>query len=84
MKDSAAEWMYLVTAVFAFVALTATYAIVAWLDNATLRAGRHILVGLFEYEVETGVIVREQFIEAFDGYLFHTSIVLQRLHVVKG
>ena len=84
MKDSTAQWVYLVATVFTFVALAATDAVIAWFNDATLRTGRHGAVGLFEHEVEARVVVREQFIEAFDGYLFHTSSVLQRLHVVKG
>jgi hypothetical protein len=76
--------MYLIATVLAFIAFTATYAVIARLYNATLRAGRHMLVGLFEHEVQTCSIVGEQFIEAFDSYLFHTSSVYQRLHVVKG
>jgi hypothetical protein len=84
VKDCAAERVYLIATIFAFITLTAANAVIARLHNATLWAGRHTAVGLLEYIVETGVIVREQFIEAFDGYLFHISSVLQRLHVVKG
>lgn len=76
MKDRAAERMYLIAAVFAFIALTATNAVIAWFNDATLWTGGHITVGLLEHEVETGVIIWEQFIEAFEGYLFHTSSVL--------
>ncbi len=84
MKDSAAERVYLITAVFALETFTATNAVVTGFYNATLRTGRHGAIGLLEYIVETGSIVWTQFIEAFDGYLFHTFSVLQRLHVVKG
>ena len=84
MEDSTAKRMYLIAAVLAFVALPATNTVVAWLDDATFGTSRHVAVGLLEHEVEAGVIVREQFIETFDGNLFHTSSVLQGLHVVKG
>ena len=84
MKDSAAERMYLITAVFALETFTATNAVITGLYDATFWAGGHSAIGLLEYIVEAGSIVWEQFIEAFDGYLFHTFSVLQRLHVVKG
>ena len=84
MEDSTAKRMYLIAAVLAFVALPATNTVIARFHDATLWAGGHSAMGLLEYIVEAGIIVREQFIEAFDGYLFHTSSVLQRLHVVKG
>ena len=84
MKDRATERMYLVAAVFTLITLAPTYSVVTRLYDTAFSAGGHTVVGLFEYEVETGVIVREQFIEAFDGNLFHIFSILQGLHVVKG
>ncbi len=85
MKDRASQRMDLVAAVFAFVALAITDAIVAGVDDPAVGASGHGAVGLLEQVVQAGSVVREPLVELLDREsLTHVTSVLQRLHVVKG
>lgn len=86
MEDSVSQGVYLIATVFTLVTLTAFNTVVAWLCHPTLRAGGYSVVGLLEHVVQTGVVIWKAFVEVFNRelLLIHTSIVLQRLHVVKG
>ena len=83
MEDSFGKWMNLVATVFAFVALTATDAVVARVSNAAFGANRQLAVGEVKHIVQTSCVIWEAFVEVFNRKL-HTTSVLQRLHVVKG
>ncbi len=83
MKDGITEWVYLVAAVFAFVTLTATNAVVAGVGHSTLVTRWQVTVGTREHIVQTGIVIWKTFIEVLYGEL-HTTSVVQGLHVVKG
>jgi len=83
VEDGIAERMYLVTAIFTLVALTATYTVIARINDATLHTSREITVSTFEHKVQTGIVIWKAFVEVLYCEL-HTTSVLQWLHVVKG
>ena len=90
MEDSASKRAYLVATIFTLKYFLTANAIIAWVYDATVAASVPSAVGLLEHIVQTRIVVWKELVELFDGKLvhthvfLHTSIVLQRLHDVKG
>jgi hypothetical protein len=74
MEDGTCQRVYLVTAIFALIALTAANTVVALVYNATVRTSGHVAISLLVQVVETRRIIRKAFIELFNRELHTTSV----------